>query len=129
MSKVEVKDNQFYDLTTRNNHNYLAGKNTLVFIHNTVFHIFLGEKLASGQEAKALIKKVVNNFSLPYVSLTPTFSICPEHGYLKGEKKKCPRCGALCETYSRVVGYLRPVSQWNEGKQAEFKMRKSFRTK
>lgn len=95
----------------------------------TVFHIFLGERLASGQEAKALIKKVVNNFSLPYVSLTPTFSICPEHGYLKGEKKKCPRCGAVCETYSRVVGYLRPIDQWNAGKQAEFKKRKEFKVK
>lgn len=95
----------------------------------TVFHTYLGERLESGEEVKVLAKKIVENFSLPYFSFTPTFSVCPEHGYLKGEHFKCPNCGAICEVYSRVVGYLRPVSQWNEGKRAEFETRKSFKTK
>jgi anaerobic ribonucleoside-triphosphate reductase len=95
----------------------------------TVFHIFLGEKLENGNQVKVLAKKVVDNFSLPYFSFTPTFSICPQHGYLKGGHQECPRCGATCEVYSRVVGYLRPVSQWNKGKQAEFVVRKSFAVK
>jgi ribonucleoside-triphosphate reductase len=66
------------------------------------------------------------NFHLPYFTLTPTFSICPTHGYISGEHKQCPRCGASCEVYSRVVGYLRPVDQWNDGKQAEFAIRRTF---
>lgn len=95
----------------------------------TVFHIFLGERLTSGKEVKILARKIVENFSLPYFSLTPTFSICPSHGYLKGEHRQCPKCQKECEVYSRIVGYLRPVSQWNKGKQAEFEVRKSFKTK
>ncbi|MBL7150489.1 ribonucleoside triphosphate reductase [Candidatus Microgenomates bacterium] len=95
----------------------------------TVFHTFLGERLENGEEVKVLAKKIVKNFSLPYFSFTPTFSVCPEHGYLKGEHFQCPKCGAESEVYSRVVGYLRPVSQWNKGKKAEFDIRKSFKTK
>jgi len=95
----------------------------------TVFHAFLGERLENGEEVKVLAKKIVENFSLPYFSFTPTFSICPVHGYLKGEHFQCPKCKAECEVYSRVVGYLRPVSQWNQGKKAEFDIRKSFKTK
>ena len=95
----------------------------------TVFHAFLGERLESGKEAKVLAKKIVKNFSLPYFSFTPIFSVCPEHGYLKGEHFQCPKCGEESEVYSRVVGYLRPVSQWNKGKKAEFDIRKSFKTK
>ena len=92
----------------------------------TVFHIFLGERLNSWKAAAELIKKVSWNSKLPYFTLTPTFSICPTHGYTTGEHKICPICGANCEVYSRVVGYLRPVDQWNDGKQAEFAMRKTF---
>ena len=92
----------------------------------TVFHIFLGEKMPSWESTRNLIRKVAANFALPYYTLTPTFSICPQHGYLPGEKPKCPYCGKQTEVYSRVVGYLRPVDQWNAGKQAEFVQRKEF---
>ncbi len=97
----------------------------------TVFHIFLGESVPSIDSVKALVKKVCNQFSLPYFTITPTFSICPEHGYLSGEKSVCPICQAegkttSCEVYSRVVGYLRPVDQWNAGKQEEYKERKIY---
>lgn len=92
----------------------------------TVFHSFLGESLASGEECKLLVKKIANNFKLPYFTITPTFSICPTHGYIKGEKPKCPVCNKSTEVYSRVVGYLRPVTDWNKGKQEEFKQRQVF---
>ncbi len=97
-----------------------------LYTGGTVFHIFLGERLHSWKSAAELIKKVSWNSHLPYFTLTPTFSICPTHGYTSGEHHKCPVCGATCEIYSRVVGYLRPVDQWNDGKQAEFAMRKTF---
>ena len=97
-----------------------------LYTGGTVFHIFLGERLHSWKSAAELIKKVSWNSRLPYFTLTPTFSICPNHGYTSGEHKQCPVCGAVCEVYSRVVGYLRPVDQWNDGKQAEFAMRKTF---
>jgi ribonucleoside-triphosphate reductase len=73
-----------------------------------------------------LVRKICNNFRLPYFTITPTFSICPEHGYIPREAPVCPNCGRKTEVYSRVVGYLRPVDQWNEGKQEEFKQRKKF---
>ena len=92
----------------------------------TVLHIFLGELVSDTMAIKGLIKKVSNNFKLPYFTLTPTFSVCPSHGYLNGEQAICPVCKQETEIYSRVVGYLRPVKQWNAGKQAEFKMRKTF---
>jgi len=97
-----------------------------LYTGGTVFHIYLGERLHSWQSAAELIRKVSRNSRLPYFTLTPTFSICPTHGYTTGEHKQCPVCGAQCEVYSRVVGYLRPVDQWNEGKQAEFAIRKTF---
>ncbi len=97
-----------------------------LYTGGTVFHIFLGERLHSWKSAAELIKKVSWNSHLPYFTLTPTFSICPNHGYVGGEHKQCPLCGANCEVYSRVVGYLRPVDQWNDGKQAEFAIRKTF---
>ena len=97
-----------------------------LYTGGTVFHIFLGERLHSWKSAAELIKKVSWNSRLPYFTLTPTFSICPTHGYTNGEHKQCPVCGAQCEVYSRVVGYLRPVDQWNDGKQAEFAMRRTF---
>ena len=91
----------------------------------TVFHTFLGES-PSAEAAKKLIYKMCYQFKLPYYSLTPTFSICPEHGYLTGEHFTCPTCSSECEVYSRVVGYLRPVKQWNQGKQAEYSSRTEF---
>ena len=97
-----------------------------LYTGGTVFHIFLGERLPSWESASELIRKVTWNSRLPYFTLTPTFSICPTHGYTTGEHKNCPFCGAACEVYSRVVGYLRPVDQWNDGKQAEFAIRKTF---
>ncbi|HVP26573.1 MAG TPA: ribonucleoside triphosphate reductase [Candidatus Bathyarchaeia archaeon] len=97
-----------------------------LYTGGTVFHIFLGERLHSWKAAAELVKKVAWNSHLPYFTLTPTFSICPTHGYMNGEHKQCPTCGAKCEVYSRVVGYLRPVDQWNDGKQAEFAVRRTF---
>jgi ribonucleoside-triphosphate reductase len=97
-----------------------------LYTGGTVFHIFLGERVHSWKAAADLIRRVAWNSHLPYFTLTPTFSICPTHGYMSGEYKQCPTCGVNCEVYSRVVGYLRPVDQWNEGKQAEFMMRRTF---
>jgi anaerobic ribonucleoside-triphosphate reductase len=97
-----------------------------LYTGGTVFHIFLGERLHSWKSAAELIRKVASSSRLPYFTLTPTFSICPTHGYTSGEHKQCPVCGAQSEVYSRVVGYLRPVDQWNDGKQAEFAIRKTF---
>lgn len=97
-----------------------------LYTGGTVFHTFLGEKM-SRNEAKTLIKKLVNESKLPYITLTPTYSICPDHGYLSGEHPKCPDCGKRTEVYSRVVGYYRPVQNWNDGKQEEFEERKTFK--
>ena len=95
----------------------------------TVLHGFLGERLPNGEGAKNLVKKIAFNFHLPYYTLTPTYSICPSHGYVSGEHFFCPKCGngQTCEVYSRVVGYLRPVSQWNEAKKSEFKDRAEYK--
>ena len=92
----------------------------------TVQHVFLGEAAPDYQAVKAFVKKVCHTYHLPYFTLTPSFSICPEHGYITGEHAECPDCGAETEVYSRVVGYLRPVRQWNEGKREEFAMRSRF---
>jgi hypothetical protein len=73
------------------------------------------------------VRKIASNYHLPYFTLTPTFSICPSHGYLKGEQPRCAHCNQETEIYSRVVGYLRPVKQWNDGKQAEYALRKTYR--
>jgi anaerobic ribonucleoside-triphosphate reductase len=93
----------------------------------TVLHVYLGEQVTDVNTTKSLIKKIVTRFKLPYFTLTPTFSVCPSHGYLKGQQERCPACDQETEVYSRVVGYLRPVKQWNDGKRAEFSMRKLFR--
>lgn len=95
----------------------------------TVLHIFGGERLEHSESVKNLVKSVCSNYRLPYFTFSPTFSICPQHGYLVGEQALCPTCKKKCEIFSRIVGYLRPVSQWNEGKQAEFKLRTTFDTK
>jgi anaerobic ribonucleoside-triphosphate reductase len=92
----------------------------------TALHIYLGEQVSDIETVKGLIKKVATNFRLPYFTLTPTFSVCPSHGYLNGKQERCPLCNEETEVYSRVVGYLRPIKQWNNGKQAEFRMRKAF---
>ena len=97
----------------------------------TVFHTYLGESQPSSESVKNLVRKVCENFTLPYFTVTPTFSICPKHGYIFGEHEYCPKCEAegvktKCEVYSRVVGYLRPVEQWNAGKREEFKQRQMF---
>jgi len=92
----------------------------------TVFHGFLGERMPSPVATKRLVRRIAESFRLPYYTLTPTFSICPEHGYVSGEHAACPTCGARSEVYSRIVGYLRPVEQWNDGKRAEFGDRKVF---
>lgn len=94
----------------------------------TVLHIWLGER-AEPVAVRGLIKAVVENFQLPYFTITPTFSICPNHGYISGEHFQCPECGAQTEVYSRVVGYLRPVDQWNKGKRSEFADRKTFKVR
>jgi ribonucleoside-triphosphate reductase len=95
----------------------------------TVLHVFAGERVNNGEVIKNLVKKVCDNYHLPYFTFTPTFSICPTHGYLSGNQPICPECGARTEVYSRSVGYLRPVSQWNKGKEEEFKERKTFKLK
>ena len=92
----------------------------------TVLHIFLGEQIGAIDVVKNFVRKVAANYHLPYFTLSPTFSVCTTHGYIKGETPVCPSCGRETEVYSRVVGYLRPIKQWNDGKQAEFGMRKTF---
>ncbi len=93
----------------------------------TVLHIFAGERVEDPVVIKKLIRKICENYHIPYFTFTPVFSVCPSHGYLSGEQEKCPECGAQCEIYSRVVGYLRPLNQWNKGKQEEFALRKTFK--
>jgi ribonucleoside-triphosphate reductase len=95
----------------------------------TVFHTFAGERIDDPQSVKRLVQKICNNYHLPYITFTPTFSVCPSHGYIKGEHENCPTCADDCEVYSRVVGYLRPVKQWNKGKQEEFDSRQVFKFK
>lgn len=97
----------------------------------TVLHIFLGEQEPSAGSTKKLIRRIAERYTLPYYTITPTFSVCPDHGYIAGEHRQCPVCKAEqkvtdCEVYSRVVGYIRPVNQWNRGKQQEFTDRKTF---
>ncbi len=95
----------------------------------TVFHIFLGEQVDNVDATRHLVKKITSNFRLPYFTLSPTFSVCPGHGYLTGQHETCPECQQPVEVYSRIVGYLRPVSQWNNGKLSEFHLRKTFAMK
>ena len=92
----------------------------------TVIHFFLGERMANAKTLKGLVKKICDNYRLPYFTFSPSFSICRNHGYLLGEQAHCPKCNEPCEVYSRVVGFLRPVEQWNKGKQAEFAMREHY---
>jgi len=94
----------------------------------TVVHFFLGERIEDGMSIKNLVKKICESYRLPYFTLTPTFSVCPNHGYISGEVPVCDKCHSTCEIYSRIVGYLRPVNQWNDGKRAEFEIRRTYKT-
>jgi len=98
-----------------------------LYTGGTVLHIFTGEKAIPAASVRSIVKKIAGQFRLPYFTLSPTFSICPSHGYIHGEHFECPECGSACEVFSRIVGYLRPVSQWNDGKKKEFIDRKVFR--
>ncbi len=98
-----------------------------LYTGGTVLHIFTGEHEMSPESAKRLVRKVTGGFRLPYITISPSFSVCPQDGYLSGEHFTCPKCGRSAEVYSRIVGYMRPVSQWNEGKREEFRDRRLFR--
>ena len=95
-----------------------------LYTGGTVVHIYLGEPLYEPEAAKAVVRKVFENFRVPYITLTPVFSVCPNHGFLGGRHDNCPICGQRCEVYSRIVGYFRPVQNWNEGKREEFGLRR-----
>lgn len=97
-----------------------------LYTSGTVFHTFLGEKLPDWKSAAALVRKIVENYKLPYYTMSPTYSICKNHGYLSGEQYTCPICGEETEVYSRITGYYRPVKNWNDGKLQEFKERKVY---
>ncbi|MEG1963888.1 MAG: ribonucleoside triphosphate reductase [Clostridia bacterium] len=97
-----------------------------LYTSGTVFHAFLGEKLPDWHAAANLVKKIAENYKLPYYTLSPTYSVCKNHGYLKGNQPKCPECGEATELYSRITGYYRPVQNWNDGKTQEFKQRKNY---
>ena len=97
-----------------------------LYTSGTVFHTFLGEKLPSWKSAASLVKKIAENYKLPYHTMSPTYSICKNHGYISGEHFKCPDCGEETEVYSRITGYYRPVKNWNDGKAQEFKDRKVY---
>jgi len=97
-----------------------------LYTGGSVFHTFLGEQMPSALAVKNLVQKIATNFRIPYFTITPTFSICPSHGYLNGERQECPYCDQKPLVYSRVVGYLRPVSEWNAGKASEYKERKVY---
>ena len=93
----------------------------------TVLHLFVGEEITNPDNVRKLVKLICERYHMPYFTVTPTFSICPVHGYLSGRQESCPHCGSAAEVYSRVVGYLRPVNQWNEGKAEEFRERRTFK--
>ena len=97
-----------------------------LYTSGTVFHAFLGERLPDWHSAAKLVKKVAENYELPYYTLSPTYSICKNHGYISGEEYTCPVCGESTEVYSRITGYYRPVQNWNDGKTQEFKQRKTY---
>ena len=96
------------------------------YTSGTVFHAFLGEKLPSWQAAASLVRKIAENYKLPYYTMSPTYAVCKDHGYISGEEYNCPICGQKTEVYSRITGYYRPVQNWNEGKSQEFADRKTY---
>ena len=97
-----------------------------LYTSGTVFHAFLGEKLPDWKSAANLVRKIAENYRLPYYTLSPTYSVCREHGYIAGEHFTCPTCGKKAEVYSRITGYYRPVQNWNDGKSQEYKNRKLY---
>lgn len=97
-----------------------------LYTGGTVFHGFLGEQLPNWKACSELVKTIATNFKLPYFTITPTYSICKNHGYLSGEQFTCPHCDTETEVYSRIVGYYRPVQNWNKGKKAEYALRQVF---
>ena len=97
-----------------------------LYTSGTVFHAFLGEKLPDWKAAAALVRKIAENFKLPYYTMSPTYSICQEHGYISGEHFTCPKCGKTTEVWSRITGYYRPIQNWNDGKVQEFKDRQEY---
>ena len=97
-----------------------------LYTSGTVFHAFLGEKLPDWQSCASLVKKIAENYRLPYYSISPTYSVCKNHGYIAGESFTCPECGEEAEVYSRITGYYRPVKNWNDGKTQEYKDRKVY---
>jgi ribonucleoside-triphosphate reductase len=97
-----------------------------LYTSGTVFHAFLGEKLPDWKAAASLVRKIAENYKLPYYTMSPTYSVCKEHGYISGEVKTCPKCGAQTEVYSRITGYYRPVQNWNDGKLQEYANRKLY---
>ena len=97
-----------------------------LYTSGTVFHAFMGERLTDWKAAANLVRKIAENYKLPYYTMSPTYSVCRKHGYLLGEVWKCPTCGEETEVYSRITGYYRPVKNWNDGKAKEFKMRKTY---
>lgn len=97
-----------------------------LYTSGTVFHTFLGEKLPTWESSAKLVRTICENYRLPYITISPTYSICPEHGYLDGEVKVCPKCGKPTEVWSRITGYYRPIKNWNEGKAAEYDNRKEY---
>ena len=97
-----------------------------LYTSGTVFHAFLGQKLPSWEASAALVRKIAENYRLPYYTLSPTYSVCANHGYITGEVYKCPECGRKTEVYSRITGYYRPVQNWNDGKAEEYRNRKTY---
>ena len=97
-----------------------------LYTSGTVFHAFLGERLPGWKSAQSLVRKIAENYRLPYYTLSPTYSVCKDHGYIAGEVYECPTCGKKTEVYSRITGYYRPVQNWNDGKAQEFKDRKVY---
>ena len=97
-----------------------------LYTGGTVFHVFLGERIQEPESCKLLVRRIAERFRIPYYTITPTFSICPDHGYLEGEQLRCPLCGRQTEVYSRVVGYYRPVQNWHKGKQEEYRQRRTY---
>ena len=106
----------------------LEHQNKLQTLYNggTVFHSFLGEAVPDTTALKNFIIKAMTNTKIPYISVTPTFSVCEDHGYLYGEHFDCPECGKEAEVYTRIVGYYRPVNRWNKGKQEEYRQRTEY---
>ena len=97
-----------------------------LYTSGTVFHAFLGQRLPNWESCMKLVRKIATNYKLPYYTMSPTYSVCSDHGYITGEQYKCPICGKETEVYSRITGYYRPVKNWNAGKVQEFKMRKTY---